>query len=413
MYGLKQAARLAYDDLKAHLKKFGYQPDTVAQNIWTHTTRATKFCLCVDDFGVQYSSEEDANHLIDSLRAKYEITIDKTGNFFCGLTLDWNYTNGWVDISMPKYVEKTLRKLNYKCQKTTQHAPHKWTVPIYGKNRQYAKPPDQRQPLGKEGIKRTQRVVGSFLYYGRAVDNTILTAINELSAVQAKPTTQTLQKIQMLLDYLHTYPAAKVRFYASDMQLRIDSDTAYLVAPEAKSRIAGFFYCTNKTTNTLPTPVINGPVHVECRVLRHVVTSAAEAETAGIFYNCQTAVHLRHMLRALGHPQPTTLVKTDNGTAAQFVSDTIKNKRSKSWDVRYHWLSEKQQNGDFSIYWDRGVNNLADYHTKHHSPTHHQNVRPKYILQIFLITQYVPAKKFRSSASRGCADDHNDVVSVN
>ena len=52
------------------------------------------------------------------------------------------------------------------------------------------------------------------------------------------------------------------------------------------------------------------------------------------------------MLSALGHKQNNTLVKTDNGSTAQFVSDTMKNKRSKSWDARHHWLTERQANGD-------------------------------------------------------------------
>ena len=39
MYGLKQATRLAYDDFKIHLAKFGYYPDHIATNIWTHNTR--------------------------------------------------------------------------------------------------------------------------------------------------------------------------------------------------------------------------------------------------------------------------------------------------------------------------------------------------------------------------------------
>ena len=39
MYGLKQAARLAYDSLKTHLGKHGYFPDKIATNIWSHTTR--------------------------------------------------------------------------------------------------------------------------------------------------------------------------------------------------------------------------------------------------------------------------------------------------------------------------------------------------------------------------------------
>ena len=58
MYGLKQAARLAYDNLKLHLSKHRYYPDKVATNIWTHKERQTKFCLCVDDFGIQYSPKK-------------------------------------------------------------------------------------------------------------------------------------------------------------------------------------------------------------------------------------------------------------------------------------------------------------------------------------------------------------------
>ena len=52
MYGLKQAARLAIDQLVEHLKPFGYFLSKYAPNIWTHETRLTKFGLCVDDFGV-------------------------------------------------------------------------------------------------------------------------------------------------------------------------------------------------------------------------------------------------------------------------------------------------------------------------------------------------------------------------
>ena len=115
-----------------------------------------------------------------------------------------------------------------------------------------------------------------------------------------------------------------------------------------------------------------------------MVTSAAEAETAALFYNTQTALELMHILQALGHPQDRNNIKTDNATAASFVTDTLKQKRGKAWDVRYHWLSEQQRNKKFNIFWDKGSNNLADYHTKHHSPSYHQKVRSKYILKNFL-----------------------------
>ena len=47
MYGLKQAARLAYDNLVTNLKKDGYFPDKYCPNIWSHESRPTNFCLCV------------------------------------------------------------------------------------------------------------------------------------------------------------------------------------------------------------------------------------------------------------------------------------------------------------------------------------------------------------------------------
>ena len=385
MYGLKQAARLAYDDLKQHLLKYGYSPDPIAHNIWSHTSRKTKFCLCVDDFGVQYFSERDAQHLISALRDKYDITVDKKGTHFCGLNLAWNYTHGYVDISMKDYVKKTLNKLNYKCTTSRQLAPHKWTIPTYTKDRQFPQPQDTSALIDKKGIKYVQRTIGSFLYYGRAVDNTILTALNDISLSQAKPTENTIKKIQMLLDYLNTYPNARIRYYASDMQLHIDSDAAYLIAPKAKSRISGFYYLSDTPKQIGIQPKLNGPIHVECRLLQHVVTSASEAETAALFYNAQTALYLQNILQALGHKQNVIPLKTDNATAAAFVTDTLKHKRSKSWDVRYHWLSEQQKKGIFRTFWDKGKHNLADYHSKHHPPSHHQNMRKYYILKNFLI----------------------------
>ena len=200
--------------------------------------------------------------------------------------------------------------------------------------------------------------------------------------VQSNPTESTNNKIKMLLDYLATYPNAKIRYHASDMVLHVDSDTAYLVLPKARSRIAGYFYLSKECLNTITkSPIINGSVLVECKVLKHVVSSAAEAETGGLFHNCQTAIMIRHILNALGHHQKPTPVKSDNSTAASFVNDLLKQKRSKSWDMRFHWLRE---NKNFIIYWDRGTNNDADYFTKHHAPRHHKTMRPKYILQGFL-----------------------------
>ena len=78
-------------------------------------------------------------------------------------------------------------------------------------------------------------MTGSFLFYGRAIENTILPTLNEIASAQSAPTQLTQNKEQQLMDYLNTYLDAYVRYYASDMVLHVDSNAAYLVAPEMTS----------------------------------------------------------------------------------------------------------------------------------------------------------------------------------
>ena len=105
-----------------------------------------------------------------------------------------------------------------------------------------------------------------------------------------------------------------MHFCASDMQLYVDSDAAYLAILNSKSHIVNSFCCSNNSSTVLPKILLNGSIYVDCKVLRHIVTPAAEAETAGLFYNYQTAIHLHWMLNVLGHPQCSTTVKAENVT---------------------------------------------------------------------------------------------------
>ena len=95
------------------------------------------------------------------------------------------------------------------------------------------------------------------------------------------------------------------------MQLHVDSDAAYLVAPKARSRVAGFYYF-KEGKNNQSLPHGNHPILIECKCLKHVVSSAAEAETGGLFLNAQNIIHIRRILKALKHPQLPVPLKTDN-----------------------------------------------------------------------------------------------------
>jgi len=383
MYGLPQAGILANKLLEKRLSHHGYYPTKHTPGFWRHKTRPISFCLVVDDFGIQYVGREHAHHLLAALKENYEITIDWEATLYLGITLTWDYIKRTVDLSMPGYVTAALKKFNHPKPARPEHAPYRHVPPQYGKPIQLTDPIDTSPPLQPSGIKFIQQVVGTFLYYARAVDNTMLTALSTLSSAQSKGTEATADALVKFLNYCATHPDAVIRFHASDMLLRVHSDTSYLSEPKARSRAGGYFYLGDKP----PKPdKPNGPILVTTGVIRVVVSSAAEAETGGLFSNMKEAVILRTTLDEMGHPQPSTPIQVDNSTACGIANDNIRQQRSRAIDMRFYWVRDRTDQKQFHVFWAPGSQNLADYFTKHHTAAHHQRMRPVYLHMTHLAT---------------------------
>jgi len=386
MYGLPQAGRIANDRLVKFLAPHGYAPVPLTHGLWRHNERDIVFTLVVDDFGVKYTRKEDAQHLMATLNKLYKCSEDWEGTRYCGLTIAWDYDKHTCDISMPGYIERALTRFEHPTPTRPQHSPHAWQKPQYGAKKQYAIPDDESPPLSPAERTRVQEVLGTLLFYARAVDGTLLAAVGTIATQQAKPTMNTNAAIKQLLNYCATHPNAVVRYTASDMQLWIDSDASYLSEAKARSRFAGHHILSDKLKDpkrcpksTDPEPTPNGAVHIPCQILKEIVSAASEAETAGLYRNAQDAVPLITALNEMGHPQAPVPIATDNSTAAGFANDTIKQKRSKAMDMRYYWIRDRVRQGQFHVYWRKGKRNRADYFTKHHPSSHHQAIRSAYL----------------------------------
>ena len=77
-------------------------------------------------------------------------------------------------------------------------------MPAYGAKVQLATPLDESEELSKDDKKNVQQVLVTCLYYGRAVDGTMLTALSGTASSQAKPTKLTMHKIKLFFDYAAT-----------------------------------------------------------------------------------------------------------------------------------------------------------------------------------------------------------------
>ncbi len=274
---------------------------------------------------------------------------------------------------MPRYVEKALAR--FKDSRKVQDQPHKHAIPVYGATVQYAKEADTLQLLDKNGKKRVQQVVGTFLFYGRAVYGTMLPALSAIASDQAAPTQATMEKIEMFLDYAASHPDAIVTYRASKMILALHSNASYLSEPKARSQAGGHFFLSENKED----PTNNGVVLNTAKIIKAVMSSAAEAELGAMFINAREAVPCRKTLEEMGHKQPETPIQVDNSTAVGVANSNIQPRRTKAMDMRFHWLQDREAQKQFKFYWRPGTQNLADYWTKHHCAAHHKEMRSKFL----------------------------------
>jgi hypothetical protein len=375
MYGLPQAGLLAQQRLIAHIAKHGYTQSDTVPCLFRHATNGVTFVLVVDDFGIKYQNEAGRDHLLDTLKLLYKITEDAQGEQYLGMTIVHDKTAGTFTISMPGYIAKVLKRFHEWVGTRKAKSPGVYQEPHYGAKVQYATW-DDTDALTKAEAKTLQEIVGSILYYARAVDPTMLPTTNHIASEQSTPTAAVKARAVQLLQYAAAYPDNAIVFKKSKMHLIIQADASYLSRSKARSVAGGVFYFGDASKPE----VENGMVHAVSSIIDVVVASAGESEYGAGFIMAQHGVWLRNIAIALGHPQPATPLLSDNNFCIGLCNDTIKQKRSKSIDMRFHWLRDRIRQGQFTIAYIATEDNLADFFTKTLPPKKHQAAMPRLVL---------------------------------
>jgi hypothetical protein len=146
-------------------------------------------------------------------------------------------------------------------------------------------------PLSPDAIKRVQDIIGTLLCYGRAFDPMLLTALSSIAARQANGTTVVDKSCQQPLDYVATHSNAGICYKACDMILAVHTDTSYLLEQNSKSRASAHFYLTNQDNDDFN----NGTILTLSSIIKHVTSSAFEAELAALYYGCKLDVPIARL----------------------------------------------------------------------------------------------------------------------
>ena len=120
--------------------------------------------------------------------------------------------------------------------------------------------------------------------------------INDLVIYHANPTTDTNKIEMMWLDYVTIYyPNAKLCFDTGNMKLRIESLMQHIwSSQEPKAEYQWYLYLHSPLNHTKAYKKgFNMPLHVECTMIKHAVSSVAEVECGGIFHHSSTTIRIQ------------------------------------------------------------------------------------------------------------------------
>ena len=161
MYGLSQAGILAQQLVEERLGKEGYFQSKSTSGLWSHEWRPVQLSLVVDDFGVKNIGKEHAEHLVGVIKKNYEMTTDREGERYCGLTLEYDYVKRDVHLFMPGHIDNALHPFNHMRPKQLQNQPHKHVPPTMKQkyNMQNLK---TNPPLNNDDKASIQQVTGVF-----------------------------------------------------------------------------------------------------------------------------------------------------------------------------------------------------------------------------------------------------------
>eukprot|EP00804_Cyclotella_cryptica_P024346 CCRYP_015313-RA/>CCRYP_015313-RA protein AED:0.39 eAED:0.35 QI:0/0/0/1/0/0.2/5/0/357 len=286
---------------------------------------------------VKYVGKVHAEHLINTLTGHYDISTDWDGRRYIGLTLQWDYRNRTVRLSMPGYCEK----------------PDNVSITLCLPNHNTNLIPALHAPTAANN-----NYVPLLTLHQHWESNKDLRTRSQTYNNHPRPGLP-------ILDYALSHPNAGVTYQASDMILAAHSDASYLSNQSARSSAGNFFLSENDHY-----PNNNGAVLTISQIIKVVMSSAAEAE-------------LRHSLAtppSRNGPPTTTHTHSNRQLYRPWrCNQHHPTQAHQSHGHAFPLVALSYQPETFRPYWRAGATNLADYVTKHHPAIHHQAVRPLFL----------------------------------
>lgn len=364
IYGLPDAGRAYYLAVSTCLIDHGYTMSKSDPCLFYRITSdgsSTYATLHVDDTFVCSTTLDGLDHLANSLRSSYEITMNDLGDTYLGIHLE-TLANGAVKLSQPKLLQSLFEEYKPENRKLPRH--------------QRRHPTPTRSQLSSKqssssnefcSVKEYLHLLGQLLYLIRSRPD-LLTALSFAATKSQSPTKDDYNDLLYVVDYLYLTrdeglilkPLPAGSNLNDPLALYCAVDASYLIHPDSKSH-------TGYTLSFGTLSAVNlGYFYSKSMKQSLVATSSTHAEMRALYSLIQDIIFVVELCKEIGqHLHLPAIVFEDNQPVITMATTTSTGiRKCKHFLMLIAFVKEQVEVGLIDIRKVASADNVGDFLSK-------------------------------------------------
>lgn len=349
LYGLKQAAALWYENVKAFLAEQGLYQTITDVCLYTNKQKDLFVIIHVDDFQVMGPNISKIDKLMQALHKRYKLKTVKT-DLFLGIHIS-NPDKQTLKLSQGQYARKLLDRHNLMNCKSVNTPLERLLEPNSSVCSMHRKT-------------EFNSMVGGLQYLANNTRPDIAFAVNHLARFLSNPSEEHISSARRVLRYIVKDPDRGINFVFEKRKpiLEAYSDADFAGDPS-----------TSRSTSGSLIRLASGPICWRSHLQREVVLSTTEAEYLAATETCRQLQWVKSLFLELSLQDRVegvdrTNLYVDNQSAISLIKNHDNHKRSKHIALRNYYCRQLFNEGAIAVGYIQSNQQLVDSLTKVNSP---------------------------------------------
>ncbi len=351
LYGCIESARLWYETLKDVLLKRGYKVNPVDVCVFSKPTPSggtTNVCFHVDDGLATSSDPDEIEALAAAMNSAFtEVKFNQgTIQDYLGMRMDFT-TPGSVLLTMEKYILDFTSELFPELAGSDAKSPADANL---------FEVDTSSERLSEDHRKHFHRGVAQALYLATRVRPDILVATIFLTTRVGVATVEDLLKLKRLVRYLIGTSSLGLNLGGND-----NGEVQLIVYPDASYGV----HANGKSHSGICITLGRGVVLAKSSSQKIVTKSSCEAELVTLSDGASLGMYLKNFMFEAGMGDAPGTIREDNMSTIKMAKNGRSNSdRTKHINIRYFFVKQFLDSGEFNIEHCATENQIADILTK-------------------------------------------------